>query len=111
MAITRQRRLIEQLIKSWAQDHCVNYTIADYALTEEAMKSTQGYFTWVVREGHANIDLQTLADRLEMFIEMRRNRRQPDGMHCQNCLNFYQFAEPNQSDGTLICYSCLHPCG
>lgn len=108
---TRERNLIEQLIKSWAQDHCVGYTIADYDLTEEAMKVSQGHFTWVIREGHANIDLLTLADRIEFFMEMRRQRKHPDGMHCNKCQNFYEFAESNQTDGTLVCYSCLHPCG
>lgn len=29
-----------------------------------------------------------------------------DGMHCSNCREFYSMAEPNQEDGTLICYSC-----
>lgn len=29
-----------------------------------------------------------------------------DGMNCSNCKDFYQMAEPNQEDGTLICYSC-----
>jgi hypothetical protein len=33
-----------------------------------------------------------------------------DGMRCSNCEEFYQMAEPNQEDGTLICYSCrLNP--
>jgi hypothetical protein len=105
---TRERRLLEQLIKSWAQDHDSGHVIADYATTEEALKSTQGYFTWVIREGLANIDLQTLADRIEIFLENRRKRKHPDGMFCKNCNNFYQFAESNQSDGTLICYSCTN---
>jgi len=108
---TRERNLIEQLLKAWAQDHCVNYSIADYTLTEGAMKSTESHFTWVIREGHANIDLIDLADRLEFFMGMRQQRRHPDGMFCKTCNNFYQFAEANQDDGSLICYSCLHPCG
>ena len=29
-----------------------------------------------------------------------------DGMNCNKCRNFYQYAESNQPDGTLICYSC-----
>lgn len=29
-----------------------------------------------------------------------------DGMSCSNCEEFFQMAEPNQDDGTLICYSC-----
>ena len=29
-----------------------------------------------------------------------------DGMNCSNCNDFFNMAEPNQSDGTLICYIC-----
>lgn len=29
-----------------------------------------------------------------------------DGMFCLKCKQFYQFSEPNQLDGTMICYSC-----
>jgi hypothetical protein len=29
-----------------------------------------------------------------------------DGCVCSKCHNFYPYAEPNQEDGTLICYSC-----
>lgn len=33
-----------------------------------------------------------------------------DGMTCSNCHEFFNMAEPNQDDGTLICYSCrLNP--
>jgi formylmethanofuran dehydrogenase subunit E len=109
--VTRERTLLDQLIKSWAQDHCAAYAIADFDNNQEAMEKTQGHFTWVIREGHANIDLQILADRIEVFLDRRRQRKTPDGMRCQKCHNFYEFAEPNQVNGSLICYSCLHPCG
>jgi len=104
--VTRDRRLLEQLIKQWAQDHTVDYTVADYTAGDQAMQNTQGYLTWVVREGHANIDLLALADRLELFLENKRKRQSPDGMKCIKCQTFYEFAEPNQLDGTLLCYSC-----
>lgn len=29
-----------------------------------------------------------------------------DGCQCKKCHNFYPYAEPNQEDGTLVCYSC-----
>lgn len=32
--------------------------------------------------------------------------RDVDGCFCKLCKEFYQFAESNQSDGTLICWSC-----
>lgn len=29
-----------------------------------------------------------------------------DGCDCKTCKNFFQFAEPNQADGSMICWSC-----
>ncbi len=29
-----------------------------------------------------------------------------DGMYCCKCKNYSQYAEPNQNNGTMICYSC-----
>lgn len=29
-----------------------------------------------------------------------------DGMFCANCEEFFAMAEPNQPDGTLLCFSC-----
>lgn len=29
-----------------------------------------------------------------------------DGIACKLCKEFYHYASPNQSDGTLICWSC-----
>jgi hypothetical protein len=29
-----------------------------------------------------------------------------DGCFCVKCNNFHQYAEPNQTDGTLICWTC-----
>ncbi len=104
--VTRDRRLLEQLIKQWAQQHTADYQVADYTANEQAMNNTSGYFTWLVQEGHVTIDLLSLADRLEDWMETRRKRRQPDGMLCQKCKVFYEFAEPNQDDGSMICYSC-----
>jgi hypothetical protein len=104
--VTRDRRLLEQLIKQWAQNHTSEYEVADYAANEQAMSNTSGFFTWVVREGHVNIDLMSLADLIEDWMETRRKRKHPDGMLCKKCSVFFEFAEPNQEDGSLICYSC-----
>lgn len=29
-----------------------------------------------------------------------------DGCNCKKCKTYYEFAEPNQEDGTLICWAC-----
>jgi hypothetical protein len=31
-----------------------------------------------------------------------------DGFPCKRCHNYYEFAVPNQDDGTLVCWSCRH---
>lgn len=103
---TRERRILEQLIKEWAQDHTTEYMIADYTANDEGMENTQGYFTWLVQEKRAHIDLLALADRIELWLQSKRRQKQPDGMICQKCQVFYEFAEPNQKDGSLVCYSC-----
>lgn len=30
----------------------------------------------------------------------------PDFLPCQKCFDFVQYAQPNQEDGTFVCYSC-----
>jgi hypothetical protein len=31
-----------------------------------------------------------------------------DGCTCVKCQQFFEFAEPNQDDGTLVCWACRH---
>lgn len=33
-------------------------------------------------------------------------QKKSDGCFCKKCKEFYPYAEPNQQDGTLICYGC-----
>lgn len=33
-------------------------------------------------------------------------KKKSDGCNCKKCKEFYPYAEPNQEDGTLICYQC-----
>jgi hypothetical protein len=106
--VTRERRLLEQIIKEWAQSHTSDFTVADYTATEQGMENTSGYFTWVIQEGDCTINLLSLANSIETWMESRRKREYPDGMLCQKCKTFYEFAEPNQDDGSMICYSCRH---
>lgn len=35
-------------------------------------------------------------------------KKDSSGCLCKKCKEFYDFAEPNQEDGTLICWSCRH---
>jgi len=45
----------------------------------------------------------------EVAENTRRNSNKPDGEFCAKCGEFYQMAEPNQPDGTLICWRCRNP--
>lgn len=33
-------------------------------------------------------------------------KKDKDGCDCKKCKEIFPYAEPNQDDGTLICYSC-----
>jgi hypothetical protein len=35
-------------------------------------------------------------------------KKDSDGCSCKICKELYPYAEPNQEDGTLICWSCRH---
>ena len=104
--MTRDRRLLAQIIKAWAQDHNLNFIIADPDPTDQGLRNTGGFLSWVIQEEKNAIDLVDLLDRLEIFLENKRKRKFPDGMFCRKCRVFYEFAESNQPDGTLLCYSC-----
>lgn len=106
--MTRERKLLEQLVKSWAQNHTSDFVVADYDTNDQAIANTSGYFTWVVREGHTNVDLMSLIDQLELFLDSRRKHKYADGLYCINCGDFSEYAEANQDDGSLICYACRH---
>lgn len=103
----KDRLLLAKLLKSWAQDHDVNYIIADPEEGDQGVENTGAYLSWVLKENNGILDLVGLLDRLELYVERaRRIPHHPDGMFCRKCQSFYQFAEPNQPDGTLLCYSC-----
>lgn len=104
--MNRDRLRLAQVIKAWAQEHDYNYQIADPDPTEQALDNTAGYLSWVVRESEFNLNLKDLLDRLEVVVNNIRARKSPDGMYCKRCQSFYQFAESNQEDGTLLCWSC-----
>lgn len=54
--------------------------------------------TWIFSTGFAPIQ-QTPPEPAKPAVKS-------DGCHCKKCKEFYPYAEPNQEDGTLICYSC-----
>jgi len=106
LIMNRDRLRLAQLLKAWAQEHDYNYILTDPDTTDQGVSNTGGYLSWLIKEGDTNINLVDLLDRLEVFIENIRKRKYLDGMYCRRCQSFYEFAESNQDDGTLLCYSC-----
>lgn len=104
--MSKNRLLLTKVLKAWAQDHDLNYQIADPDPTDNGVDATGAHLSWVIKNSNLNLDLLTLLDRLEFFMQNTSKRNQPDGMFCCKCQSFYDYAEPNQVDGTLICYSC-----
>lgn len=104
--MSRERNVLAQILKSWAQEHTTNYIIASPESGDEGVSATSGFFTWLIQAGETNIDLVSLLDRLELYVLNVKHKKFPDGMYCCKCRLFYQYAEPNQPDGTLVCYSC-----
>ena len=102
----KDRHILSQIVKSWAQEHNHNFQIASPDPGDEGVNATSGFFTWLIREEEADIDLLVLVDRLELYLEHIRSKKYKDGMFCRNCHSYFPYAEPNQPDGTLICYSC-----
>jgi hypothetical protein len=104
--MSKERNVLSQILKSWAGEHDAAYQIASPEPGDEGVDTTAMSLSWVIKQTNANIDLVTLLDRLELYINNIKNKTYPDGMFCCNCQTFYQYAEPNQPDGTLLCYSC-----
>jgi formylmethanofuran dehydrogenase subunit E len=63
---------------------------------EEIFYGEQISFDWV----------SDLADAMNASSKKKRDK---DGCFCDKCKEFYPYAEPNQANDTLICYSCRHP--
>src|SRR5258706_343146 len=64
------------------------------------------FFSWIIKQTDSNINLISLLDRLELYVLNVKNKKYPDGHFCKKCQLFYPFAETNQPDETLICWSC-----
>jgi formylmethanofuran dehydrogenase subunit E len=40
------------------------------------------------------------------FIKDLEPKKNSEGCVCKKCKELYPYAEPNQKDGSMICYSC-----
>lgn len=104
--MSKERNVLGQILKSWAQEHDPSLQIASAEHGDEGVSETSGFLTWVIKETDCNLDLVSLLDRLEFYFINLKRKNYPDGMFCRKCQSFYKYAEPNRPDGTLLCYSC-----
>lgn len=44
----------------------------------------------------------------QITLDLPETKKKSEGCSCKKCKEFYPYAEPNQLDGTLICYACRH---
>lgn len=49
---------------------------------------------------------QLTFDDIDLAVPVEEKKEKSDGCSCKKCKEYYQYAEPNQDDGTLICYGC-----
>lgn len=105
--MSKERRFLMQLLKDWAQEHNKNYVIHSSDPTDEGLQSVGTSLSWVIKNEAIDINLLDLLNKLDKFVEDKINKKSfVDGMYCKICKSFYNYAEPNQTDGTLICFSC-----
>jgi hypothetical protein len=72
--MSKDKILLAQLIKSWAQDHNPDYLISDPDGSDDAMNNTAAYLTWVIKQTDCNLDLLSLLDRLDVYMARRGKR-------------------------------------
>lgn len=64
-----------------------------------------GFITWTSGTGGWSVAYPTIPVDSIPAVAKKENK---DGCNCKKCKEFYPYAEPNQDDGTLVCYSCRH---
>jgi hypothetical protein len=45
---------------------------------------------------------------IDLAVPVEKKKKDSAGCFCKKCKDFFEYAEPNQEDGTLVCWSCRH---
>ncbi len=45
---------------------------------------------------------------IDFAVPVEEKKKKSEGCSCKKCKEFFEYAEPNQEDGTLICWACRH---
>jgi hypothetical protein len=67
--------------------------------------------TWIITSGTATTGQLTIDpiifSGIDFGIEPEK-KNYSDGCHCKKCKDYFPYAEPNQEDGSMVCYACRH---
>lgn len=58
--------------------------------------------------GTITVGPQISFDDIDLAVPVEEKENKSDGCSCKKCKEFFEYAEPNQEDGTLICWACRH---
>jgi hypothetical protein len=73
-----------------------------------------GNVTYIPNNQWVTVTIPTIAPQqfigidLAVPVEEKRKEKKSDGCTCKKCKEFFEYAEPNQEDGSLICWACRH---
>lgn len=45
---------------------------------------------------------------IDLAVPVEKKKKDSVGCSCKKCKEYFDYAEPNQEDGTLICWACRH---
>lgn len=62
--------------------------------------NSNGFYTWT--SGTISGDVLTSGDATTAKAEKKKG----EGCSCKRCKEFNSYAEPNQEDGSFVCYRC-----
>ncbi len=51
---------------------------------------------------------QYTLEGIDWAVPVDEKKNKSEGCSCKKCKEFFEYAEPNQEDGTLICWACRH---
>lgn len=75
--------------------------------------STGGQITWVPGTQWITVTIpQTQVSNpfigIDLAVPVEKKKKDSAGCSCKKCKELFEYAEPNQPDGTLICWACRH---
>lgn len=63
---------------------------------------------WITISVPTGTGQQYTIDGIDWAVPVDEKKNKSEGCSCKKCKEFFEYAEPNQEDGTLICWACRH---